>query len=588
MADYNAPTKDMLFALTTIGGFEQVSALPRFSDTTRELVSSVLEGAARLAGTELAPLNRVGDEVGAQLRAGQVIMPPGFAAAYRRLVEDGWISLPFPTDEGGQGLPGALFFPVAEMIQSANLAFSMCPLLAPAAVSTLRRFASKSLQSRFIPPLVSGQWSPTMALTESAAGSDLSAVSCRALPDGDHFRLLGQKQFISFGDHDMADNIVHLVLARISGAEAGVKGLSLFIVPKFLADTADQRNDVQVIALEHKLGLRASPTCTLEFGGEGQGAVGYLVGEAGQGLAIMFTMMNHARLQVGSQGAALVERAYQQSLAYARERIQGSRPDRAGPVAIIEHPDVRRMLMSMKAGAEAIRALVYHGAVCMDLAEYAEDPDLRESSHHSLELMTPVIKGWATEFAQELVGLAIQIHGGMGYIEETGVSQYLRDARIITIYEGTTGIQAQDLVRRKLLRDRGAAFNEWTTALRARLTQASSEPRLPAMRNKLGHALDRLVHSAQSIIQRENQDPGPIAYDFLMQTGTVAGGFRMFESAVAAERHLRDSSGADDFYRTKISTAQFYINHLLPRAEAHAIAVLAGGEGVMAVAPECM
>tara|TARA_R110002110_G_scaffold205066_1_gene416713 strand:- start:113194 stop:114921 length:1728 start_codon:yes stop_codon:yes gene_type:complete len=568
MDTYRPPLDDIRFAITRLADFAAIEALPVFSDINEELVGTVLAEAGRLFAEQLAPLNRVGDTRGLTLRDGAVIMPEGFAAFYRQLVEGGWISLPFPAEEGGQGFPSVVNFAIVEMMQSANMAFSMCPLLASAAVATLRSFADDEVRARFIPPLVSGQWAPTMALTEPQSGSDLSGITTKAQRNGDHYLLRGQKMFISYGDHDMADNIAHLVLARLPDAPEGVKGISLFVVPKYRLDEKGQpttRNDVSVVSLEHKMGLLASPTCVLSFGDD-SGAEGYLVGQENNGLACMFTMMNHARLQVGMQGAALTERAFQHALAYAQERRQGRVPGHSGTALIAEHADVRRMLLMMKVGAQSMRNLIYVTAGTMDLAEHGSEAEQRKQHGRRLELLTPVVKGWCTEFCQELVGLAVQVYGGMGFVNESGVSQYMRDARVITIYEGTSGIQAADLVGRKVLRDGGAALADLVLAMRGDIDAAPQQSGDQAAR--FGEAVDELESATEALLALQSEQVSAVAFSFMMLTGTVAAGWQMLRAAQLQQQ--------------QVSSLDFYLDFILPRAFEHARVVRSGGASVQA------
>jgi len=580
MTDYTPPLEDMQFVINELARYDLVKALPAYGDYGEDLVKAVLEEAGKLFSQVLAPLNRIGDHDGVRLNNGNVVMPPGFCEGYAKLMDGGWFALPFPVEAGGQGFPTVVAVALMEMMQSANLAFSMCPLLTAGAVLTLRAFAPEVINSAYVPNLVSGKWSATMALTEPQAGSDLSEIATKAVANGDHYLLTGQKIFISYGDHDMAENIVHLVLARMAGAPQGVKGISLFVVPKYVPDAEGrpgEANDVQPISIEHKLGLHASPTCTMSFGENG-GAKGYLVGEANKGLAYMFTMMNHARLQVGLQGGALVERAYQDSVAYARERIQGLEKGSSDKVAIIEHPDVQRMLMSMKAGKEAIRAMIYATGAEMDLAEFATEEADRKARQARVDLLTPIIKGWSTEIAQELTQLAVQIHGGIGYIEETGVTQYLRDARITTIYEGTSAIQAMDLVRRKLLKDNGEAFIALLQDIGASVREADTANKdVRVLAQALEEAVCRLELAIEQVFRcQENNDKwlGAVAFDFMMLSGYVVGGWYMLQSAIVAQRKLESGLTEDRFYLSKAATARFFMNALLPRTAAHAQVVM--------------
>ncbi len=464
MTAYTAPTRDMQFVINELAGMAEVAALPALAEQEvgPELVEAVLEEAAKLASEVLAPLNHSGDVQGVKIGPKGVIPADGFAKAYRKFVEGGWNGIGCPVEHGGQGLPEMINTATQEMWNSANMSFALCPLLNAGAIEAISRAGSEQQQALYLPKMVSGEWTGTMNLTESQAGSDLSAVRARAVPEGDHYRIFGQKIFITWGEHDMTDNTIHLVLARTPNAPEGVKGISLFIVPKFLVEpdgSLGARNDVHAVSVEHKMGIHASPTCVMAFGDQ-NGAVGYLVGEENKGLAYMFIMMNEARFKVGLQGLAIGERAYQAAREYAKDRVQG-RPvgvKSGDRVAIIHHPDVRRMLMTMKALNEAMRALAYVVAKNMDLARFHPDAETRQRQQTRVDLLIPVVKGWSSEIGIEVASLGVQTHGGMGYIEETGTCQHLRDSRITTIYEGTTGIQAADLAGRKLTMDKGAAM----------------------------------------------------------------------------------------------------------------------------------
>jgi len=583
MSDYTPPTLDMIFTITELADLEAVSSLSVYEESSEELVQAVLDEAGRFFCNVLAPSNKVGDEQGVLLEGNDVLTPQGFKEAYQQLVDDGWVSLPFPAEEGGQGLPELVHAAVTEMMQSANLAFSMCPLLASGAAAAIRGQASPVLKNQYIPKLASGEWAAAMSLTEPQSGSDLSGIRTKAVSKGDHYLITGQKIFISWADHDMAENIVHLVLARTPGAPIGTRGISLFLVPKYVPEqdgSLGSRNDFSVVSLEHKLGLHASPTCAVSYG-DNDGAIGYLVGEENQGLAAMFLMMNHSRLQVALQGPALVERAYQQALSYAQERVQGFAKGYEGQVAIIHHPDVQRMLMTMKAGTEAMRALSYVTAGQIDQEEYSGNQALRQEIAARVSLMTPIIKGWCTEFSQELVQLALQIHGGMGYVEETGVAQYMRDARIMTIYEGTSAIQAMDLVGRKLLRDNGLTFMSLIKDMRADIQDSERfDNSMRELIKAFEHAVFRLEESAQWILEnhaREEVDIGAIAFDFMMLAGVVSGGWQMTRAAVIATARLSEGVGISEFYRQKIASSLFYAEYLLPRADSYARVVLNGG-----------
>jgi 3-(methylthio)propanoyl-CoA dehydrogenase len=594
MPTYRAPLRDMQFVINELAGLKGLAALPGYEGVTPELAAAVLEEAAGLASEVLAPLNKPGDERGASLTKDGVVAADGFAAAYRRFVDNGWNGLGGDPEYGGQGLPGLLYAATVEMWNSANMSFALCPLLTAGAMAAIGAHASAGLKTRYLPKLVSGEWSGTMNLTEPQAGSDLAAVRTRAVPEGDHYRISGQKIFITWGDHDMADNVVHLVLARLPDAPAGTRGISLFLVPKFLvgADGSPAgRNDVVCASIEHKLGIHASPTCVMSFGEKG-GAIGYLVGRENQGLAHMFTMMNEARQKVGLQGLGIAERAYQAARDYAKERVQG-RPagQRSGDrVTIIHHPDVRRMLLTMKSQIEAMRAFGYVLAADTDLAH--RHPDAAARRHHQgrVELLTPVLKGWCTELGVEIASLGIQVHGGMGFIEETGAAQYLRDARIAPIYEGTTGIQAGDLAGRKLPADNGRAMAALIGEMRAVEGQLGGADNLdfPAIRENLAAAVRALEQGTQWMLQMLGEDVDAAlaaSVNYMMLTGYVCGGWQMARAALAA-RTLSESGMDEDFCRAKIATARFYAEQVLPKANALLMAVKSGASTAMALPEE--
>ncbi len=556
------------------------------------MVDAVLEEAAKFAEEVLSPLNASGDKEGARFSEGKVTTPKGFKEAYKLFAESGWTALGSEPEWGGQGLPRLVATPVAEMWKSANHAFSLCPLLTGGAIDALVLSGSDELKKTFLEKMVTGEWTGTMNLTEPGAGSDLAAVRTRAEPQADgSYRVFGQKIFITYGEHDMADNIVHLVLARTPTAPEGVKGISLFIVPKFLVKpdgTLGERNDAWCVSIEHKLGIHASPTAVMAFGDHG-GAVGYLVGEENRGLEYMFVMMNVARFGVGMEGVSVSERAYQRARDYANERIQGTDIGvRGGPrVPIIAHPDVRRMLMTMRAQAEATRALAYVVAGAHDAATCHPDADQRQRNQAFVDLMIPVVKGWSTEIGIEVASLGIQVHGGMGYMEETGAAQYLRDARISTIYEGTTGIQANDLIGRKMARDRGAVFKRVIGVMREveRELAGSASADLEAIGARLAVAVDALNRAGDWIVQRFPVDVRAVsasAVPFLRLFGVVAGGWQMARAALVAQARV-DAGDDDSFYHAKVITARFYADHLLTQAEGLASTVIDGSAAVLAM-----
>ncbi|MBM3565673.1 MAG: acyl-CoA dehydrogenase, partial [Alphaproteobacteria bacterium] len=469
MTEYTAPVADMLFAMTRVMDFESVRGLPGHGETTEDLVSQILVEAGNFGSGVLAPLNRVGDTQGSRLENGIVRTPNGFADAYAQFVAGGWNAVPFDPDYGGQGLPWVVATAASEIWTSANMAFALCPLLTQGAVELLSAHGSSDLKAKFLPRMVSGEWTGTMNLTEPQAGSDLSRVRSKAERKGDTWRISGQKIFITWGDHDVAENVVHMVLARTPGAPEGIKGISLFVVPKFVPDPDGKpgaRNDLRPLSLEHKLGIHASPTAVMAFG-ENEGALGFLVGEENRGIEYMFTMMNNARLGVGLQGVAIAERAYQRARAYARERIQSRAVDASGrdAVPIERHPDVKRMLLFMKSRAEAGRLLTLYAAAQLDMAKRHPDGATRANKQALVDLLIPVVKGWCTDSGIAAADTGVQVHGGMGYIEETGAAQHLRDARIAAIYEGTNGIQALDLVGRKVGREKAQTVLVFTATI---------------------------------------------------------------------------------------------------------------------------
>ena len=594
MTTYFAPTRDMQFVINEVAGLSEVAALPTFTEqeVSPELVEAVLEEAAKLATEVLAPLNHSGDAQGVRLTAEGVIPADGFTAAYQQFIEGGWNGLGCETHFGGQGLPELINTATQEIWNAANMSFALCPMLNGGAIEAISRAGSAEQKALYLPKMVSGEWTGTMNLTESQAGSDLSAVRTRAVPEGKHYRIFGQKIFITWGDHNMTENTIHLVLARTPDAPEGVKGISVFIVPKFLVHpdgSLGARNDVHAVSIEHKLGIHASPTCVMAFGDK-DGAIGYLVGEENKGLAYMFIMMNEARFKVGVQGLAIGERAYQAARDYARERIQG-RPigvKSGDRVAIIYHPDVRRMLMTMKALNEAMRALAYVVAKHMDLARHHPDPVARKSYQARVDLLIPVVKGWSTETGIEVASLGVQVHGGMGFIEETGACQHLRDSRITTIYEGTTGIQAADLAGRKLSMDQGAAMQALIADIETTLTALAEAPGddLALIHAELAEATQALTEATDWILAEPDANAVmAISVDYLMLAGVVCGGWQMARAGLAAQSKL--STGEDEvFHEAKLVTARFYAEHLLPRAIALLHSIQSGGDSILALTEE--
>jgi alkylation response protein AidB-like acyl-CoA dehydrogenase len=582
MTDYNPPLRDIRFALDSLAGLPEIAALPGYEEATPDLTDSILEEAAKIASAVIAPLNRAGDLDGAKLTDAGVRTTPGWSEAWTTLIEGGWNGLPYPADFGGMGLPQTLNLAVQEMWHSANMAFALCPMLTQGAANAIEAYASEDQKARYLPKMVTGEWTGTMNLTEPLAGSDLAAVRSRAVLEGDHYRVSGQKIFITYGDHDLTENIVHLVLARLPDAPKGVKGISLFIVPKLLEDGTP--NDVACVSLEHKLGIHGSPTAVLAFGDNG-GALGELVGEPNRGLEYMFAMMNHARLNVGLQGLAIAERAYQQARAYARERKQGRPVGWTGDgVGIVEHPDVRRMLMSMKARIEAMRGLLYRVAADHDVAHAHPDAATRAAAQARVDLLTPVAKGWCTETGIELASLGVQVHGGMGYVEETGAAQYWRDSRITTIYEGTTGIQANALVGRSVLRDGGATVAGFIAEVATEGRALGGGP-LAAEGAALAAAADSAAGAVQAILDANAVEPRrayAAAVPFLMLMGTLVGGQMLTRAAVAAQAEI-DRGENDPWWAARVGIARFYAAHVLPQVAAQRIAATEGAGAVFAL-----
>ncbi|HEY8296561.1 MAG TPA: acyl-CoA dehydrogenase C-terminal domain-containing protein [Candidatus Baltobacteraceae bacterium] len=572
MSTYQAPLRDMQFVLRELAGIDEVAKIAGFEETT-EVLESILEEAGAFASGVLDPLNRVSDTEGCTWKDGEVTTPTGFKAAYKQFADAGWIGLPVGAEYGGQGLPQLLLGPTLEMWNAANIGFANGPLLNQGAIEAIELCGSEEQKKRYIPKLVSGVWTGTMCLTEPQAGSDLAAVRTKAVPEGDRYRVTGSKIFITFGEHDLAQNIVHLVLARLPDAPEGTKGISLFIVPKFLVNddgSIGERNDVVCAGIEHKLGINGNPTCTMNYGDAGSGAIGYLVGEPNRGLEYMFVMMNAARFSVGVQGLAVADRAYQSALTYAKERVQSRDAASRNPAAvrIIEHPDVRRMLMTMKAQIEAMRALSYVTAASLDFAHRHPDEKVRKESKAFIELMIPVVKGWCTETAQEVCSTALQVFGGMGYVEETGIAQQYRDVRITTIYEGTTGIQALDLVGRKVIRDMGATATTTIKAMQrfAEELAGSDDAALKAIAGPLAKGIATLAETSQWIGMNAMGDlhtAFACSVPYLKLWGVVAGGWQMARAAQAASKRLAAGTADRDFYAAKLTTAKFYTTHVL-------------------------
>jgi len=597
---FKAPLKDMMFNVEHLAGLSDIAQLPGFEEAGLDTAQAVLEESARFSEEVLSPLNWIGDQQPARLDNGVVTTTPGFKEAFEQFGAGGWQGIQHPEAYGGAGLPKLIATPCIEMLNSANVSFALCPMLTDGAIEALLTAGTDEQREQIVPNLVSGKWTGTMNLTESQAGSDLSLVRSKAEPQADgSYRISGQKIYITFGEHDMAENIMHLVLARIPGAPEGVKGISLFVVPKYLVGddgSIGKRNDVWCQSIEHKLGIHASPTAVLLFGDDkgdvGKGAIGYVVGEENRGLQYMFVMMNAARFAVGLQGIAVAERAYQLAAAYAKDRVQSR--DVAGspePVAIIQHPDVRRMLMTMKAMIEGARSLACVAAAASDHAHHSPDPDAAKLNQKIYEFLVPIVKGWSTEMSIEAASLGVQVHGGMGFIEETGAAQYYRDARILTIYEGTTAIQANDLVGRKTARDGGDIARhllELVAATDAELASSDHE-HLQAIGRRLALGRAALLEVVDHIVDTSASDPhaayaGSVPY--LKMCGIVFGGWQMGRAALAAARLLGESGADTSFLNAKIGTARFYADHILTQGIAMKTGIVEGAAGTLALEVE--
>ncbi|AKM31529.1 acyl-CoA dehydrogenase [Pandoraea faecigallinarum] len=586
---YQAPIKDMQFVMNELADLKSIAALPGYEDASPDVAQAVLEEAARFNQEVLAPLNVIGDQQPSTWKDGVVTTTPGFKEAFRQFSEAGWQGVQHPQAFGGQGLPKLVATPCTEMLNAANLSFALCPLLTDGAVEALLTAGTDEQRKLYVPKLLSGEWTGTMNLTEPQAGSDLAMVRTRAEREADGtYRLFGTKIFITFGEHDMAENIVHLVLARTPDAPPGVKGISLFIVPKFHVDAQGNlgaRNDVHCVSIEHKLGIKASPTAVLQFGDHG-GATGYLVGEENRGLEYMFIMMNAARFAVGMQGVAIAERSYQHAVAYARDRLQSRPVDGSSrdAVTIIHHPDVKRMLMTMRSLTEGARALAYVAAAQADIAHHAADADACKRAQAVYEFLVPIVKGWSTEMSLEVTSLGVQVHGGMGFIEETGAAQYYRDARILPIYEGTTAIQANDLIGRKTLRDRGAVANALCEQI------AATERELRAAGGVATSVADRLAKGREALsivvdyVVANTQDNANAVFagsvPYLKLAGIVLGGWQMGRALLAAQA-LRDRDPS--FYDAKIGTARFFADHILTQAPGLAQAITEGADSALSL-----
>jgi 3-(methylthio)propanoyl-CoA dehydrogenase len=592
---YRAPLKDLRFILDELIGEAAIRSGSTDGAYSAETSAAILEEGGKFAEGILDPINQLGDRQGATWTADGVKMPAEFKAAYRQFVAGGWTQLGASPEFGGQGMPLVLGTAVDELWASANLAFKLCPMLTKGAVEALEQYGSEAQKHAYILKMVSGEWAGTMNLTEPQAGSDLGAIRTRATPDGEHFRIIGQKIFITYGDHDFTPNIIQMVLARIDGAPAGVRGISLFIVPKVMVNcdgTLGARNDVRCVSIEHKLGIHASPTCVLAYGDAG-GAIGYLVGEANRGLEYMFVMMNAARLSVGLEGYAMAERAYQQAAEWAKTRVQGKPPIAGSSSApIIHHPDVKRMLLTMKSHTEAMRALALYAAHQLDLGAGHADASVRALAQARGELLIPIVKAWSTESGIEIASLGVQVHGGMGFIEETGAAQLLRDVRITSIYEGTTGIQANDLIGRKLGRDRGAALAALLGDIETELQAISnSDAALQSCKEATRQGLTLVKDASATLLESLATDPknaAAVAVPFLMLCGTVFGAWLMTRAAAIAAEQRRKHPADAEFYTAKLATARFYAAHIAPRALGYASIVKNGAASVNEAGAECL
>ena len=581
MANYVAPSKEIDFVLNKVLDYKKLNALSAFSEATPELTEAILDNAAKFAGEVIAPINRAGDLEGVKVQGSEVKTASGFVEAYRQFVDSEWLALAQNPSYGGQGLPFLVHLAASEMWNSACTSFALCPMLTAGAIDALSDHADEDLKQRYLPNLVTGKWSATMNLTEPHAGSDLSKLRTIAEPVGDHYLIKGQKIYITWGEHDMAENIIHIVLAPMVDAPPGNKGLSLFLVPKFLpgADGGlGERNDLKVVSTEHKLGINASPTCVMSFG-EDTGAIGYLIGKPGDGLACMFTLMNHARLEVGLQGVALSERSYQDALAYAKDRVQGRNSQTGEPAKIIEHADVQRMLMQMRSMTDAMRGLTYDGAYAHDFRVNGSSQEEREFYQDRFALLTPLVKAWCTELVNEVTSLGIQVHGGMGFIEETGVAQHYRDARIAAIYEGTNGIQANDLLGRKVLKDQGAAMRSYIAEILQTAETLKSNPEFKKIAEMLEEAATNLETTTNFVIENSKLGQnfvGGVAFNFLMMMGYVSGSWYMARSAERALVVADD--GDNEFIKGKLASVRFYFAQLLPRHKGYMDAVINGAD----------
>ena len=589
---YKAPVKDMLFNIEHLARIDQVAQMPGFEDAGLETAQAVLEECARFNEEVVAPLNFEADKAPSSHSGTSVTTSKGFKEAYKQYTEGGWQGLQHPADYGGQGLPKTIGSACGEILNSANLSFALCPLLTDGAIEALLTAGGDELKATYLEKLISGEWTGTMNLTEPQAGSDLAAVRSRAEPQPDGtYKVFGTKIFITYGEHDMADNIVHLVLARVQGAPEGVKGISLFVVPKFMVNqdgSLGDRNDVYCVSIEHKMGIKASPTAVLPYGDHG-GAIGYLVGEENRGLEYMFIMMNAARYAVGVQGIAIAERAYQKAVQYAQERVQSRPVDGSvkGAATIIHHPDVRRMLMTMRALTEGCRAMSSVAAAAYDAAHHHPDAEVRKQNQTFYEFMVPLVKGYSTEMSLEATDLGVQVHGGMGFIEETGAAQYYRDAKILTIYEGTSAIQANDLVGRKTARDGGQTAKAIAAQIEATEKElAAGSADAQAVARRLKAARQAFIDVVDFIAAQAKADPNAAyagSVPYMLLAGNLVAGWQLGRALLVAEKALAGGSNDAGFMKAKIATARFYADHILTRAPGTRDAIVEGADSVMAL-----
>ena len=571
MSNYTAPVEDMGFVLKEVVEIEKLCKETGLDSSTVDILDTVLDAAGKLAKEEIEPINKPGDNEGLKIdSSGKVTTADGFKEAYQHFVEGGWVSLQFSPSYGGQGVPFVVAASVQEMWHAANMSWGLCPLLTQGAVEAITLNANEELKQRYLPKLISGEWSGTMNLTEGDAGTDVGSLKTRATPNGDHYLIRGQKIYITWGEHDMAENIIHLVLARLPDAPPGIKGISLFLVPKILVNndgTLGKPNDLKALSIEHKIGIHACPTCVMSYGEE-SGAIGYLVGDENRGIQCMFTMMNNARLTVGLQGVSVSERAYQQALSFCNERVQGVAPGFNEPGPIIRHPDVQRMLANMKSITQAARALTYAACAEVDYSLSSLPTEALQEHERRLGLLTPIVKGWCTETAQEVASVSLQCHGGMGYVEETGIAQILRDARILPIYEGTNGIQAMDLVGRKIISDGGLGAKELIKEMQSLTTNPSlAELVTDRQLRRFSGSINDLEKTISMILKNsENKELiGKIAFDTLMMAGTITASWQMLLSLERASNALKNNTSSAEFFSEKTETVKHFLDFILPR-----------------------